>query len=116
MISEPLILSDRHRPPFNGQFIQLLDVRTLGLTVEQVFDPGRFRSGDLHMEGWTIQLWLVRATDGLCWAELTGSTDNGRAILAPMVQPQFGDGLDVEADETKAEDRPRRRGRPPKTE
>jgi len=102
MISEPTKLLNRHQPAFDFNQVRLVDLRSDGITLAQCFDEGRFLASDMLLEGWNHNFVLFKVVDGFGFAEVTGRTDNGRAILSPMSM--------LEAPEPR-----RGPGRPPKT-
>ena len=57
----------------------------LGLTLADVFEPGRFSAMQARLNnGAVLRIW---ATDGRCWAEVTGITDAGRLVIEPDAPP-----------------------------
>lgn len=63
----------------------VLDAARLGLTVEQVFEPGRFSSKQTALDA--RYLLFVTASDGWCWARITAVTEAGRLVLEREAAP-----------------------------
>lgn len=57
----------------------VLDAARLGLTLEQVFEPGRFSARQTALDA--RYLLFVIASDGWCWARITAVTEASRLVL-----------------------------------
>lgn len=53
----------------------------LGLTLAEVFEPGRFSAVQARINDGAVL--RIQATDGRCWAEVTGITEAGRLVIEP---------------------------------
>ena len=53
----------------------------MGLSLADVFEAGKFNAMQARLNvGTTLR---VQATDGRCWAEVTGITEGGRLVIEP---------------------------------
>lgn len=77
----------------------VLNAERLGLSLAEVFEPGRFSSRQTALDA--RYLLLILATDGWCWARITAVTESSRLVLVREAAPAPDAALVADAPTTR---------------